>query len=349
MRNASLQNEGFLIVIKALKNNSSVTDIDLSGNIIGNENLNYFSELLKENSSLKTINLSSNIFTSPLLQSLSNSLQFNNSLTSLNLSTNKFENFDFLFDIFKLNSSLKEVYLRNTNLNPTGMKFLSQSLLFNSAIELLHLGNNILNECHEYLEEIIKTNNSIHTLHLNNCSLKLIDSLNVFSNVLCSNTSLTHLNIKYNKFNGETNNTIKKLFYESLKTNNTLKKLELFDFSKEELIDTLQTNNSLTELIVVFKREEYMIPYPHNSITINNPFYQNIDFQKINYLLSNNKLWDTSTIFDISFKKSIFLFFLILKFYKTKIPKYVCYIIFKYVKKKLFIQFIFQEKNEIKF
>ena len=69
--------------VKALKNNHSITDLDLSNNSIGAQGGGNIAELLEYNNTLLQINLDGNRIGREGLESIIQALARNNSLTSL--------------------------------------------------------------------------------------------------------------------------------------------------------------------------------------------------------------------------------------------------------------------------
>ena len=102
----------------ALRVNTSLTSLDLSGNLIQDEGANSLSEALRVNTSLTYLQLSQNNICAEGAHSLSEALRVNTSLTSLNLSQNYIcaEGAHSLSEALRVNTSLTYLKLSQNSI-----------------------------------------------------------------------------------------------------------------------------------------------------------------------------------------------------------------------------------------
>ena len=133
---------------KALAVNSSLTNLDLSGNHIGDSGATSLSKVLQANTSLTKLYLSGKRIGASGAASLSQTLAVNSSLTNLNLSGNDIGDSGAasLSKALAANSSLTELDLSRNSIGSSGAISLFKALVVNSSFTNLDLGNNSFDE-----------------------------------------------------------------------------------------------------------------------------------------------------------------------------------------------------------
>ena len=231
---------------------SFVTKLSLSwgdiGADIGAESL---SQALKVNSSLSNLDLSVNFIGDPGAESLSQALKVNSSLTNLDLSCNGFGDLGAksLSQALTVNSSLTNLDLRGNSIGHTGAESLSQALTVNFSLTNLDLrGNSIGHTGAESLSQALTVNSSLTNLYLsmNNIGDTGAES---FSQALTVNSSLTNLDLSWNSIGDPGAKSLS----QALRVNSSLTNLDLYGNSvghtgAESLSQALTVNSSLTNL-----------------------------------------------------------------------------------------------------
>eukprot|EP01099_Mayorella_cantabrigiensis_P005046 TRINITY_DN3942_c0_g1_i1.p1 TRINITY_DN3942_c0_g1~~TRINITY_DN3942_c0_g1_i1.p1 ORF type:complete len:495 (-),score=113.15 TRINITY_DN3942_c0_g1_i1:243-1697(-) len=197
-----ISDEGSIALAEGLKKNSSLTELNLSSNLISNTGLRALSQFLKESSSLQSLSLNSNSFSPEGAISLFESLQHNHSLISLSLANNSLgtEASDSLAQTLSVNTSLTELWLSATQIGPDALGSLSSCLAPPTcSVVVLCLNDNPLNlSSLSALSSALKTNTSLQTLGLTNCSLT-DECIITFCQGLESNSHLSQLWIDRNR------------------------------------------------------------------------------------------------------------------------------------------------------
>ena len=134
---------GAKIIAKMLHSNQSLKILQLNVNEI-REGLEDLAFSLKDNNSLTTLNLNNNLLKDSGIDALSNSLKKNDTLKTLNLSYN----YDLtknsllpLIDAIKENSSLQSLYLSEVEIDPICEKKLVESLKYNNTLSFISLNS----------------------------------------------------------------------------------------------------------------------------------------------------------------------------------------------------------------
>ncbi|KAG0361138.1 hypothetical protein BGX24_005427, partial [Mortierella sp. AD032] len=206
-----------------LKNNSTVTTLNLRCNSIGDNGAMALFEALKTNLALTTLDLDDNSIGKNGVMVLSEALKTNLTLTTLNLMSNSIGDYGAMAvsDALKSNSALITLYLSNNSIGDNGAMALSEALKTNSTLITLDLWANVIGESGAAaLSGALKTNSALTNLYL--YSIDGSGALEMF-NALKPNSTLTTLNLMSNSIGYDGAVALS----EALKTNSTLTTLDL--------------------------------------------------------------------------------------------------------------------------
>ena len=196
----SIGDTGAASLSQALTVNSSLTNLDLGSNSIGHTGAASLSQALTVNSSLTNLDLSWNSIGHTGAASLSQALTVNSSLTNLDLSKNciGLTGAAFLSRALSVNSSLTNLDLSWNSIGHTGAASLSQALTVNSFLTNLNLrANSMGHPGAESLSQALKVNSSLTNLDLKENSIGDIGAESLFQ-ALTVNSSLTNLDLNSN-------------------------------------------------------------------------------------------------------------------------------------------------------
>ena len=208
-------------IADALKTNTTLTDLSIEFNTIGNIGINALIDALQINKTLLQLNLTGNIVDSKEIEKIKDVLKTNIKLTNLKL-------------YLKKSDKIELLELRNTTIpNLPALPILER----NTKIEI----ENVI-EFRKYLKKL-------DTKCYKNYIQSLIDQLKI-----------TKLNFEKLNFDNINNNKLPIIFGQILKTNTTLDTLNLsgyhdkdmmmVDLGAIELAEALETNTTLTDLIL---------------------------------------------------------------------------------------------------
>ncbi|KAF9312585.1 hypothetical protein BG006_004327, partial [Podila minutissima] len=129
---------------EALKTNSTLTILDLSGNSIEEDGAQVLAEALKTNSILTNLNLTGNGIGADGAQVLAKALKTSSTLTTLNLDKNSIggTGAQVLAEALKTNSALTTLYLNSNSIGDNGAQALAEAFQTNSTLTALDLNNN---------------------------------------------------------------------------------------------------------------------------------------------------------------------------------------------------------------
>jgi hypothetical protein len=226
--------------------NNRVTKLNLCMTDIGNEGLKYLVNILKDCSSLRKLNLglcsiSDDEIVSKLLKSNSN-------LKVLDLKANNFNSKDLLCltNFLKFNSTLASLSLTENNIGDSDMEYLADMLETNISLKTLKLAMNMMisSKGLNLLTNALKTNNSLTELDL---GCNDISEVNFLEELLQNNKSLAKINLNHNNL---VNNEIQKLS-QLLEKNSSINSIHLAsncfgDDGAYFLAGMLKNNNYLT-------------------------------------------------------------------------------------------------------
>ena len=248
----SIGNSGAASLSQALVVNTSLTNLCLCGNSIGDSGAASLSQALSVNPSLTNLDLSWNSIGDSGAASLSQALAANSSLTNLDLSENSFgeSGSAFLSQALAVNSSLTKLDLRRMNsIGDSGAASLSQALAVNSSLTNLDLRlSSIGDSGAASLSQALSVNSSLTDLNLSGNSLGDSGAASL-SQALAVNSSLTNLDLSRNSI-GDSGATS---LFQALSVNSSLTNLDLSwnsigDSGATSLFQALGVNSSLTNL-----------------------------------------------------------------------------------------------------
>lgn len=326
IRNSGLSHNDILMFCKNLKGNMFIKELNLNNNSINNDTMIHLKELQLEKLHLwNAFPSGKNIFLNDGIKII---LENNTTLTDLNIGCSRFDNqgLKYLGEELKINTTLKILdmsYSCLCNNNPIGIKYLYEAIKVNNCLtkldlsKLVHDSQQLSDDFCKELGEILKINKSIRVLILkensiNKSSLKhlcgglimnnsltdldlggnLIGHSKHFGNYLKINTSLKHLNLKWN---WQSQESVVNSLCDALKVNCTLKSLDL-DFSN---IHDMQITNLCESLKINKSLEE--ISLNNNKITSVKPI---IEMLKYNIVLKEISLINNSVD---NFKEQVFI------------------------------------------
>ena len=237
--------------LSELLNETSLTQLDLRRNGIGDAFAASLSEALTANSSLTNLNLSGNSIGAVGAASLCQALTANSSLTNLDLSYNSIGAVGAasLCQALTANSSLTNLDLSYNSIGAVGAASLFQALTANSSLTNLDLnGNSISAVGAASLSQALRANSSLTNLDLSCNSIDAVGAASL-SQALRANSSLTNLNLSVNSIGDDGAASLS----QALRANSSLTNLDLSDndigaVGAASLSQALTENSSLTNL-----------------------------------------------------------------------------------------------------
>ena len=184
------------------KDNKSLLKIDLTGNRLAGNDLDFLNELLKENNTVKILTLDDNLMC----------------------------NYDFVGPLLKSNSTIQELSLCYNNISTKGSESIAKALRNNETLVKLNLWDNFIgNKGSDCIMNEIRTNNTLIYL---NVGRNYIDdnAADAILKCLASNNVLQEFNLSDNRIGNEGIITISNAFLENFSL------LEV-DFSLNEITD----------------------------------------------------------------------------------------------------------------
>ncbi|KAL0242539.1 hypothetical protein GEMRC1_005102 [Eukaryota sp. GEM-RC1] len=163
-----------MLLIEALKVNSSVTSVDLSGKSIGDEGATALAEVLKVNSSVTSVDLSYNSIGDEGARVLAEALKVNTSVTTVDMGYNSIgdEGARALAEALKVNSSVTSVNLDFNSIEDEGARALAEALTVNTSVTIIMLyANSIEDEGARALAEALTVNTSVTSIDLEGNSI----------------------------------------------------------------------------------------------------------------------------------------------------------------------------------
>ena len=138
LKDCTLKDEGLSILHKALAT-SSLTEIDLTNNEIGDEGVKLLADILRRNPNITTLNLSLNNIGDEGLSTLAEVLATNSPLQNLNLSFNEITEVEALTPAIAANKNLVRLSLSRNRLDINQYIDLCHGLANNVSLEYLGL------------------------------------------------------------------------------------------------------------------------------------------------------------------------------------------------------------------
>ena len=212
-----------LVILQALKENSMLKVLNLSGNDMTGEIAKNLANVIKSNTGLEQLHLLNNNL-GPSAIVILKALKENSKLKLLDLNGNHMtgEVAEDLANVLKTNSHLEQLGL-DDNLGLSAIVVL-RALKENSKLQILNLNNNSMTGAvAEDLANVIKSNPDLEELYL--CNNSLGSSAIVILQALQENSKLKILNLSCNNITGD----IAKDLANVIRNNSSLQKLYLFN------------------------------------------------------------------------------------------------------------------------
>jgi Ran GTPase-activating protein (RanGAP) involved in mRNA processing and transport len=189
----NIRDEGTKHLSATLKNNTTLTALNLDDNNINDEGTKCLSGALMNSLALKKLILFDNKINHIGAKYLSEKLKTYSSLTILNLGFNNIgnEGVIYLSENLKTNSTLTILDLRLNKISNEGIKELSIALMNNANLSTLNLwGNNVNSEGAKYFSDVLKINSTLTSLNLECNNINNFDLLQEINNKLAYNKKL---------------------------------------------------------------------------------------------------------------------------------------------------------------
>ena len=190
------------ILSSCFKVNSTLTEINLSGNGILDSGVVKLAEAIKVNATLQILDVSCNIINSGGIIALGNCLKTNNKLSKLNISENNIndDTINYLTEGIKANKALKELNISKNLISKEGVMEIVKACRKNKALQTLVCRyNNISKPGLLNINEYIKKKNA---LQIFDASWNSIDNK---SNELVIKTTFQLLDVNQSKLQSEGN------------------------------------------------------------------------------------------------------------------------------------------------
>lgn len=191
--------------------NTSLTDLDLSNNKIGDTGATAIGTLLTTNSTLIIIQLWYNMIGDDGAVALGCSLKNNNSLIRLHLEGNKIGDIGVktIADALHKNSTLKRLRVDRNNVGDLGAEALANALKHNSSLNHINLERNCITDIGATsIADAVLSNTTITKLSLFKNKLSDISGVK-FLTVIRKQPSLTQLSLAGNTFSEDTINILR--------------------------------------------------------------------------------------------------------------------------------------------
>jgi len=243
--------ERFYYLFKGLKNNRSITFLNVSNNNLGEKGIESLNDAMETNRTLKTLVMCSvgrykEIYSFDFLK-------VNNSLTSLDLYSCELgsKGYSNLSGAMKSNTSITDINLSNTLMNTDRLRRFLEMLKTNNTLVKLNISNNDLYAIPRNTADVLKNNNTLTHLDISDCMLSNT-SFDILADLLTCNKSLTKLIARSNfgRNSWEIGGKFIKLG-QCLKVNETLLELDISNCGFEEgdaisLFEGLSQNKKLS-------------------------------------------------------------------------------------------------------
>ena len=212
---------------KSLSVNTSLTDLDLSGNSTYASGAASLCKALSVNTALTNLNLSHNTIDAFGAASLFKVLSVNTALTNLNLSSNRIDDSGVasLSKVLSVNTKLTKLELRFNAIGASGAASLSEALLINNSLTSLDLSCNWIGDSGAAsLSKVLSVNTTLTNLYLDHNKIGAFGAASL-SEALSVNNTLTTLDLRYNDIGDSGAASLSKV----LSVNTALTNLYLFD------------------------------------------------------------------------------------------------------------------------
>jgi Ran GTPase-activating protein (RanGAP) involved in mRNA processing and transport len=277
-------------IIEALRNNKTITSLDIGCNnidankwegdldnldedideeydkyrvfVIIEEYTIAIANMINENTTIVKLNLERNYLGDFGIDVIADALRMNTTITNLNLSRNNLEVCETqkITDALNTNTTITKLNLSDNWLGEDGALVIAEALYVITTLRSLNLSHNYLRR-NSFRSEIgiiaianaLCKNESITELNLEHNKIGL-NGARELSKALCVNTTLKILSLEHNKLGEESVYEIGK----ALSVNTTLKVLNLSDnnldkYAVHEIIDALRNRDALCENHILTK------------------------------------------------------------------------------------------------
>ena len=243
--------QGVTALAEALKVNSTLTELHLHHNNIGDQGATGLADALKVNSTLTVLHLDDNDIGDQGATALAEALKVNSTLTRLHLYDSGIgdQGATALAEALKVNSTLTELQLHHNNIGDQGATGLAEALQVNSTLAVLYLsGNRIGDQGATGLAEALKVNSRLTKLYLYGNGIGYQGAFGL-AETLQVNSTLTELYLHYCGIGDQGTTGLA----EALQVNSTLTVLNLNgngigDQGATGLAEALKVNSTLTRL-----------------------------------------------------------------------------------------------------
>ncbi len=252
LSNTNFGDEG-AIAFSEILNTTLIRKLNLNSNFINNNGIISLANILKDNITITDLDLSFNKFNFEVASNLKEVIMFNKTIMTLFLDNNNLGDPGIFILVQGLieNNTLRKLNISDNNINIKGAEAIARALLFNKSImELDIFNNNISDEGTIALANTLESNDTITKINLSGNNISDNGAI-ALGNILKINKSITHLNISSN----EINHIGAISLAEGLEKNNTIKNLNLNDNNISDigflrLAEVLSLNYSITFLSV---------------------------------------------------------------------------------------------------
>lgn len=226
-----ISEDGVFSIYKYIKTNEKLLSFFFAGNCLGDKGLELFVKLLlnqdsnnTNNSKLSYLDLSNNILTKESCKYINNIICLSSFITSINISYNILcnEGVNNIFSFINMKSKLVSLDLTQTNINEKCIEFISEKLDKTISLRILNLSYNNLGKACKYLKQLLIKETNIKILKLISC--KISENVNLIFQGLGKNYNIETFDISSNNIiiNNITLNDILFFLQENKKINNLI-------------------------------------------------------------------------------------------------------------------------------
>ena len=249
--NSFLENGDCITLAETIKYNSTVTQLDLSANGLGDGECTALAEAIKHNSTITQLDLSENDLCVGSCTALAEAIKHNSTITQLDLSRNGLGTGDCttLAKAIKHNSTITQLDLSKNKLGTGNCSALAEAIKHNSTITQLDMSRNKLGTGDSTaLAEAIKQNSTITQLDLSSNEFGTGDCT-ALAEAIKHNSTITQLDLSLNGL-GTGDCTA---LAEAIKHNSTITQLDLSDNELgtgdcTALAEAIKHNSTITQL-----------------------------------------------------------------------------------------------------
>jgi len=281
MESNKMDNQGVIFLCQEIVNHPTLTSLQLGHNEIGTDGIKFLADtLFRHNKVLTTIDLSDNLICEDNIGILTEPLRY---IESLNVSFNRIgpRGITIMSDILKNKPSktVTSLYLSGTDMGPEGTKSIVDFALHTKSIKSLHVGGNQIGstgvieiakliqtnqqnfkelDIHSnellpqdviVLSSALNNNKHLSTFNISSTDIKEYHCIEALSKAFKSNPSLTTLNLSFNKIGS----TGVQILIDHIRQHPSIARLDLSwcdigESSAKILIDYIKDTSTLTDL-----------------------------------------------------------------------------------------------------